>query len=190
MYDSDDSEEYYRLKEGEEREKEEEEAAKEEAEEKARPIPAYGYVHFEDTVNVMDVGSETSSIAEVEGEEADDEIGYTASQYLPLSIDNGDTINPEDSDEYEDMEMNENDTQETLDSFQDPQFDVSPDNCRYDEEDNTQYESQYSQFDTQEYLANAANIAQEPYPKPKRSVNLTMDPREVEKIRNKNLYRR
>ncbi|KAF3182068.1 hypothetical protein TWF225_006563 [Orbilia oligospora] len=144
----------------------------------------------EGTPNVVDVGSETSSIAESEGEEEDDEIGHTASQYLSLSIDDEGTVNPEDSDEYEDSEINEDDTQGTLNSYQDPQFDVSDNNCRWEEEDNTQYESQYSQFDTQEYLANAANMAQETPPKPGKSVNLTMDPREVEKIRNKNLYRR
>ncbi|KAF3100917.1 hypothetical protein TWF706_006010 [Orbilia oligospora] len=154
------------------------------------PLLPYAYVDFENVPNVVDVGSETSSIAESEGEEEDDEIGHTASQYLSLSIDDEGTVNPEDSDEYEDSEINENDTQGMLNSYQDPQFDVSDNNCRWEEEDNTQYESQYSQFDTQEYLANAANMAQETPPKPGKSINLTMDPREVEKIRNKNLYRR
>ncbi|EGX45511.1 hypothetical protein AOL_s00169g117 [Orbilia oligospora ATCC 24927] len=161
-----------------------------EGEDENGPLLPYAYVDFENVTNVVDVGSETSSIAESEGEEEDDEIGHTASQYLSLSIDDEGTVNPEDSDEYEDSELNENDTQGMLNSYQDPQFDVSDNNCRWEEEDNKQYESQYSQFDTQEYLANAANMAQETPPKPVKSINLTMDPREVEKIRNKNLYRR
>ncbi|KAK6498426.1 hypothetical protein TWF481_011018 [Arthrobotrys musiformis] len=170
---------------------EREEQGLEEEEGKEIPRHEYGYMHFGEDTDVIDARSEASSIAEVEGEEADDEIGHTASQYLSLSADNDDEILPEDPDEYEgDIEMDENDTQEPLDSLDDPHFNVSYHNCRSDEEDNTQYGSQYSQFDTQEYLANAANMAQEPLPKPERSINLTMDPREVEKIRNKNLYRR
>ncbi|KAF3230899.1 hypothetical protein TWF191_008741 [Orbilia oligospora] len=163
-----------------------------EGEDENGPLLPYAYVDFENVTNLVDVGSETSSIAESEGEEGDDEIGHTASQYLSLSIDDEGTVNPEDSDEYEDPEINENDTQGMLNSYQDPQFDISDNNCRWEEEDNKQYESQYSQFDTQEYLANAnaANMAQETPPEPGKSINLTMDPREVEKIRNKNLYRR
>ncbi|KAK6497164.1 hypothetical protein TWF506_004638 [Arthrobotrys conoides] len=190
-YKSDDEEEG----DDEEGENKKDDDEKEEDERKG-PLLPYVYMDFENTTAAIDADSETSSLAEVEGEEADDEIGHTASQYLSLAIDGDEhTFNPEDSDEYEELEIDENDTQETLDGFeQDPQFDIPPNNCRWEEENNdnnTQYESQYSQFDTQEYLANAANMAQEPqYPKPGKSINLTMDPREVEKIRNKNLYRR
>ncbi|KAK6329970.1 hypothetical protein TWF718_003396 [Orbilia javanica] len=163
-----------------------------EEEGKEEVIPQeYGYVNFENVANGIDVASDTSSIAGAAnpGEEEEDEIGHTASQYLSLSL-LDDTINPEDSDEYEDME---NATQETLDGSQDPPLDVFPNNSRYQQEelqDNTQYGSQDSQFDTQEYLANAARMAQEPYPKPENAASLTLDPKEVEKIRHKNLYRR
>ncbi|KAK6514559.1 hypothetical protein TWF281_004757 [Arthrobotrys megalospora] len=165
-------------------------------EEEEEELPGWAIARRNGEIALGGEGEEESEVEEKEGEEADDEIGHTASQ-CPSFPDETE-IYPEDSDEYEDMETNENDTQETnengtqemFDSFRDPQFDVSVSKPRYEEEDNAQYESQDSQFDTQEYLDNHIGMAQEPQPKPEKSVNLTMDPREVEMVRNKNLYRR